>query len=255
MMETPDSTPWEVLLEAVEEIAAVPEPSPEGLAARLSAGDVASLLADVDIRFGARSGIVVLKLAPSADLEDLAAAVVRLGPPLDVNVVSPPMRSPDRPDERPGWDRKQSVGHDFGGRRVWFGTETTGGVERLVAISIDFEGPPPDRLPPEDREGPFRLTVSLGWCGGHGEAVLDESRAVRTHDDLPIFVDAGSWETILDRIHLDGTYRGSPVVRIAGRGRLKRRRGRNPSIPGAPKQRYVALIVASLDETRVEGER
>jgi len=253
MMGAPDTNAWEALLAAVVEIASVPEPSREDLADRLAARDLAVLLADVDIRFGARSGIVVLNLAPSADREALASSVARLGPPVDMNVVSPPIRDPDRPDARPAWDRKQSVAHEFGGRRVWFGTETTDGVERLVAVSVHYEGPPREEVPPEGRDGPFRLTVSLGWCGGHGEAVLDGSRAILRHDDLPVYVDPESQETILERIDLRGRFRGTPVIRIAGRGRLKRRRGRNSSIPGAPKQRYMALIVTSLDEARVEG--
>jgi len=120
---------------------------------------------------------------------------------------------------------------------------------------IEFDGPPAEHLPPEGREGPFRLTTSLGWCGGFGEAVLDEAGGIRRHDDLPIYVDGPGQDAILDRVDLAGSWRGAPVIRIAGRGRLERRRGRNTSIFGAPRESWVALVVGSLDEARVEGER
>jgi len=46
---------------------------------------------EVDDRIGESSGIVVLRLDPSLDLEGGAEEVRRLGPPEAVNVVSPPM--------------------------------------------------------------------------------------------------------------------------------------------------------------------
>jgi len=246
---------WKVLIDAVERLARVSDPSEERLAGLLASVEIAPLISTTDIRFGTRSGVVVLEVSPSVDRQRLAESVADLGPAVDLQIVSPPILDPGRPDSRPEWDRKHGVGHDIGGRRVWFGMETTGGVERLVSISIHYERPEPEFLPPEGDDGLFRLTVSVGWCGGHGEAVLTEDQAIRTHDDLPIFVDDGSMETILGRVDLGGSWLGSPVIRVRGRGRLERRKGRNSSIPGAPKERYVALVVTALSEARVDGEK
>ena len=120
-------------------------------------------------------------------------------------------------------------------------------------MASDADGP--DLLPPTSVEGPARFTMSLGWTGGHGEAVLDEDRGIRTRDGLPIFVDGRSSSEIEARVDLSGSFRGSPVVRVAGTVRVAPRKERNSSIPGAPRERFLALEVLSLDAVRVVGER
>lgn len=94
-----------------------------------------SSFAAVDLRLGERSEQITLTLDPSADLAGFAEAAKRLGPGVDVDIVSPPPFDPERPDSRPPWDRKYSVCHVIGGRQVWLGFEETDGVERLVTIS------------------------------------------------------------------------------------------------------------------------
>ena len=49
--------------------------------------------------------------------------------------------------------------------------------------------------------------------------------------------------------------RGSPVARVRARVRLEPRTARNHTIPGSPRERYVALVILSLGEARVQGER
>ena len=117
------------------------------------------------------------------------------------------------------------------------------------------EAASPDHLPPPGEEGAGLFTVSTGWCGGHGEAVLDAERRILTQDGLPIFLDDSGWQAILLKIDLSGAWRGSPVVRVSGRVLLTRRKARNGSIPGAPKQVFYALVVTSLEKASVVGER
>ena len=111
------------------------------------------------------------------------------------------------------------------------------------------------RLPPPGEEGVALFTVSTGWCGGHGDAVLDEDQCVRTLDGLPIFLDDDAWQMIVEKIDLTGTWLGSPVIHVSGRVRLERRTRRNASIPGAPKEQYLALVLTSLEAARIAGER
>jgi hypothetical protein len=193
----------------------------------------------------------VLTLDSALDLEECAAAVGRLGPPEDVSIVSPPVRTPGAAG--PDWDRKQGVGHVLGGRLVRFGIETVGEVESLRSISIHVDAT--DRLPPVGEERFAHFTASLGWCGGHGEAVLDEERHVRVLDGLPVFLDDLGRQRILDSIDLAGSHAGTPVVRVSGRVRLEPRTERNSSIPGAPRQRFLALVVTSLEEARLVEEK
>ncbi|MEN8151270.1 MAG: hypothetical protein ABFS86_15750 [Planctomycetota bacterium] len=236
---------WSALLETAESIAALGVPSTEGVAACLSE-------AGLELIFDVRAGIVVLELPEGSDRADLATAVAGLGPAVGLDVVSPPVAGAGG---APGWDSKRSEGHEIAGRRVWFGIETADGVERLVSISIHFDGPPAEHLPPEGREGPFRVTTSLGWCGGFGEAVLDGTGAIRRHDDRPVYVDGAVQDEILERVDLSGSFAGEPVIRVAGRGRLERRTEVNPSIPGGEERGYVALVICELGEARIEGER
>ncbi len=101
------------------------------------------------------------------------------------------------------------------------------------------------------------ITVSHGWCGGIGEAVLDPAtRSLRRVDDLPVFLDAASESLLMAGVDLSGTWEGTPVVRFAGRVRLERRRGSNPSVPppGLDADHY-ALVIEELRETLVVGTR
>ena len=120
---------------------------------------------------------------------------------------------------------------------------------------MSSEGTATDHLPPPGEEGIGHFTMSTGWCGGHGEAVLDADRRILSRDGLPIFLDDDSRQEILAAIDLSGTWRGSPVVRVSGRVRLAKRKARNSSIPGAPKESYYALVVTSLEQALVVGER
>ena len=130
---------WEALLEAVEVLAGVETPSPERCSGALAYLELSSIVAGTDVRFGARSGVVVLELASTLDRAGLANSVTGLGPPIDMSIVSPPVFDPARPGNGPDWEFKQSHGHQIGGRKVWFGLETTQGVERLVHVAIHYE--------------------------------------------------------------------------------------------------------------------
>ena len=114
----------------------------------------------------------------------------------------------------------------------------------------------PDRFPASDAPQDAVVTVSSGWTGGHGEAVLDAERRIRRVDDLPVFLADESHAAVFERADLRGTWSGSPVVRVAGRVRLERRRGRAPGIPGfGAKTPFVALVVEAIDAVLVVGER
>lgn len=130
---------WEGILDAVDGFADGVVPDTGQWAQIVDSACTSGLFPDVDARIAARAGIVVLTLDPSLDFESCAASVRRLGPPLSLDVVSPPIRDPQLPDRRPLWDRKHGVCHVRGTRKVWFGLEQIGEVERLVSTSIHYE--------------------------------------------------------------------------------------------------------------------
>jgi hypothetical protein len=244
---------WTRILRAVEELAGVSAPRQGRWSEIVESARAAKLFRSVDV-LGMDDGIALVELDPSVDLVACAAAMSSLGPLLDMKIVSPPIHEPGRPG--PAWDRRYSKCHEVGGRRVWFGLEEVDSVKSLrsIAIHYDDDAPIPDALPASGQEAPATFTVSTGWCGGHGEAVLDGDARIRSLGGLPIYLDDAGWRLIRDRVNLSGAWRDAPVVRVTGRVRLEKREERNESIPGAPTERYVALIVTALEDAQVIGE-
>lgn len=87
----------------------------------------------LDLRIGETGGIVVVRFAEGVR-PILAEELRSLGPPEDMDVVSPPMS----PASSPAWTRKWSVAHTIGGAKIWFGMEEIGGREVLVSASRSF---------------------------------------------------------------------------------------------------------------------
>ena len=87
----------------------------------------------LDVRIGEQGGIVVVEFSDEVQL-DLAAEVETLGPPEDLDVVSPP----PSPASSPPWSRKWSVVHTIAGARISFGFEEVDGKTRLVSASRSF---------------------------------------------------------------------------------------------------------------------
>lgn len=112
-----------------------------------------------------------------------------------------------------------------------------------------------DPLPPTGEDGDAVFTASIGWCGGHGEAVLDEEHRIRRRDGLPIYVDSRSWEKVEPLLDLAGSWSGSPFARVTAHVRLEPRSARNRTIPGAPRQKLIALVILALGGAEVIGER
>ena len=129
---------FEGIRRAVEALARGPEPEQGPWNEVLDTLRACGLFTDLEVRVGRRTGIIVLTLDPSLDLESAAAGMKCLGPPVDMNVVSPPMRSPGGSAANPGWERRRSVCYMVGGRRVWFGLETMAGVDKLVTVAVHY---------------------------------------------------------------------------------------------------------------------
>jgi hypothetical protein len=87
----------------------------------------------LDVRIGKTGGIVVLRFAEGVQ-PILAEELPSLGPPEDIDIVSPPM-SPASP---PAWTRKWSVAHTIGGAKIWFGMEEIEGNDLLISASRSF---------------------------------------------------------------------------------------------------------------------
>lgn len=87
----------------------------------------------LDVRIGETGGIIVVRF--DEGVQPILAEELRLlGPPEDMDVVSPPM-SPVSPTS---WTRKWSVAHTIGGAKIWFGMEEIEGREVLVSASRSF---------------------------------------------------------------------------------------------------------------------
>lgn len=142
---------WQAILSLVTNLAGMPELSvsqcAKSLGCRLQqAGDGRyradnpdQPFASVEVRTAGNAGIVLLRLDLEADLLGYAQEVGRLGEPQEIDIVSPPILDPERPQAGPNWDYRYAVRHSFHDRPVWFGIEKTEGRERLVSVSIHFD--------------------------------------------------------------------------------------------------------------------
>ena len=65
-------------------------------------------------------------------------------------------------------------------------------------------------------------------------------------EKLPIFLEEKSRELIMDRIPPHDGAIGVPAIKVSARVSLKRKRARNPSIPGRPKQTFYVLLISEL---------
>lgn len=93
--------------------------------------------------------------------------------------------------------------------------------------------------------------VSIGWTGGMGEAVLDpETWTIRFYEGLPVFVDS---EVVRDLVKgkLPRKSSGNLGVRIAARVRLTKKKEKNPSIPGSPKQSFWQVRILELRDAAI----
>lgn len=97
------------------------------------------------------------------------------------------------------------------------------------------------------------FSVSLGWMGGMGEAVFEPgSDALRRFDDYPIYVDSEKIrDLVLDMLPESS---GSLRVRLAANITLKLRTERNPSIPGAPQQKFCEAVINRVESVRLFEE-
>jgi len=93
----------------------------------------------IDVRIGDRGGVVVVRLAQTADRERAAAWAEGLGPPVNMHIVSPPIHTPC--GGRPPWDRAWSVTHTIDGQPLHFSLEQHGQRRLLVSISHTFDAP------------------------------------------------------------------------------------------------------------------
>jgi len=94
----------------------------------------------IDIRKrSAKAGIIVLDFHHGPHLEFYAAQVKAMGTPIDINIVSPPIADPNRSPAKLSWDSKNSWCFEICRRKVWFGFEELGGVEKLVSVAIHFD--------------------------------------------------------------------------------------------------------------------
>lgn len=128
---------WDGILRTVQELAHGPESErwPDAVHSAHDSG----LFRKVDTRITGRTGIVVLDLDPALDLARCEEALADLGPPIDMRIVSPPVRDPDHPDHGPDWERRHSVCHLVGDRRVWFSVATSGETRELRSIAIHID--------------------------------------------------------------------------------------------------------------------
>jgi hypothetical protein len=103
-------------------------------------------------------------------------------------------------------------------------------------------------------EAVAHFRVSVGWCGGHGEAILDGDNRIRRIDDLPLFLDEDGRRRIEEAVDLSLARSAIPAVRVTARVRPEAKKSRNYTIPGAPRERYALLVVTELLAARVETE-
>lgn len=87
----------------------------------------------LDVRIGETGGIIVVRFDEGVQ-PVLAEELRSLGPPEDIDIVSPPMSPASAPD----WTRKWSVAHTIGGAKIWFGMEEIEGNDLLVSASRSF---------------------------------------------------------------------------------------------------------------------
>lgn len=109
--------------------------------------------------------------------------------------------------------------------------------------------------PAEDTE----ITVSIGWCGGMGEAVLAPPAYtdIRFFRNLPVFVTGSRiGDSVREyrerRMRDTGSLSSASIpaparIRIRGCIRLVKRTERNTSIPGAPLQSFWDARIERLD--------
>ena len=88
---------------------------------------------------GKGKAIVVLSLDQPVDAKNENTVPKKLGPPIDIQIVSPPIFDPEEPAARPPWDSKYSYCYLFHSRKVWFGFEKFGAAEKLTSITIHYE--------------------------------------------------------------------------------------------------------------------
>jgi hypothetical protein len=98
------------------------------------------------------------------------------------------------------------------------------------------------------------IVVSIGWCGGMGEAVLEppEYTSVHYFKGLPVFISDTRIRIFAESI----TGNGGPLKRIQVKGliRLVRKTGFNPSVPGRSLQSYWSAEIGRLDQIQVWDE-
>lgn len=87
----------------------------------------------LDVRIGETGGIIVVRFDEGVQ-PVLAEELRSLGPPEDIDIVSPPMSPASAPD----WTRKWNIAHTIGGAKIWFGMEEIEGNDLLVSASRSF---------------------------------------------------------------------------------------------------------------------
>jgi hypothetical protein len=97
------------------------------------------------------------------------------------------------------------------------------------------------------------FSVSFGWMGGMGEAVFEPgSDALRGFEDCPIYVDSEKIrDLVLDMLPQSS---GPLRVRLAANITLKLKLERNPSIPGAPRQKFCEAAINRVQSVRLFEE-
>jgi len=97
------------------------------------------------------------------------------------------------------------------------------------------------------------FSVSYGWTGGMGEAVFEPgSDALRRFEDYPIYVDSEKIQDLVLGMLPESS--GPLRVRLGANITLKLRTERNPSIPGAPQQKFCEAVINRMESVRLFEE-
>jgi hypothetical protein len=105
------------------------------------------------------------------------------------------------------------------------------------------------------------IVVSVGWCGGMGEAVLKppDFTSIAYHEDLPIFIEPDVIQDFVEQHFVQSDNRTGPLphehgplrILIKGLIRLVRKTEACPSVPGQPLTTFWEAEIERLDRMEI----